>query len=166
MSVMFSGPVVCDAGPIIGLGRVGLESLPFDLFPRVLVPEEVERELLGEDSPDADRIGRALSKGEIVSLEEEADPFLSAELDPGEAAVIAVAMERGISGVVIDDRKGRRVASTVYGLRVKGAAGLLVEAKRRGLVGQVGPLLEGMKEGGYFLSPGIMDACLRAAGEL
>ncbi len=47
MSGMFTRPVVCDAGPLIGLARVGLEGLPFDLFPCVEIPEEVVRELLG-----------------------------------------------------------------------------------------------------------------------
>lgn len=37
-------------------------------------------------------------------------------------------------------------------LRVKGRAGLLVAAKRAGLVGEVRPLLDSMVKKGYFLS--------------
>jgi predicted nucleic acid-binding protein len=48
---------------------------------------------------------------------------------------------------------------------VKGTGGLLVEAKARGFIPEVRPLLEKMKAEGYFLSPRLMNECLRRAGE-
>ena len=38
---------------------------------------------------------------------------------------------------IIDERRGRRIAQHVYGLPVKGPAGILVEAQRRGLISGV-----------------------------
>ncbi|HVT18236.1 MAG TPA: DUF3368 domain-containing protein [Thermoanaerobaculia bacterium] len=45
---------------------------------------------------------------------------------------------------MIDERRARRIAAQVYGLAVKGTAGILVEAKRAGIVSKVRPLLEDM----------------------
>jgi hypothetical protein len=86
-------------------------------------------------------------------------------LDTGEAAVISTALELGPSSVILDERKARRIASHVYGFQVKGTAGLLVEAKNRGMIETVRPYLIGMIQGGYFLGPNLVAACMVAAGE-
>lgn len=49
MNPIFTAPVVCNAGPLIGLARVNLAWLPFRLFPEVIVPDEVRAELLVGD---------------------------------------------------------------------------------------------------------------------
>ena len=53
MPDFFSRPVVCNTGPLIGLGRAGLAHLPGRIFPSVLVPETVVSELLAGVAPDA-----------------------------------------------------------------------------------------------------------------
>lgn len=94
-----------------------------------------------------------------------ADPMLAAQLDRGEAAVMATATRHGNLAVLMDERKGRRVATLVYRLEVIGTAGLLVAAKRRGIIQRVGPCLEGMREAGYFLADALVAECLKRAGE-
>lgn len=165
MNPIFAAPAVCNAGPLIGLARVDLESLPFRLFPEVIIPEEVRSEILVGDSPDHPQLELVLKTARIHPPAAKPNPLLLAELDSGEAAVISVALELGLSAVVLDEKKARRIAAHAYGLNVKGTAGLLVEAKRQGLIESVKPYLEGMIRGGYFLGPGLVDACLAAAGE-
>lgn len=75
---MFDHPVVCNTGPLIGLARIGLAHLPFDLFPAVYVPREVVNELLGADSPDATGLERVLSGAKIPPLQVQLDPFIAA----------------------------------------------------------------------------------------
>lgn len=165
MNPMFTAPVVCNAGPLIGLARVDLAWLPFRLFPEVIVPEEVRAELLVRESPDRIQLLEVLEQARIHQCHEKPNPLLQAELDSGEAAVIAVALELGLSAVVLDEKKARRIATHAYGLSVKGTAGLLIEAKRRGLIETVKPYLDGMIRGGYFLGPKLVSSCLEAAGE-
>jgi len=165
LSPIFTAPVVCNAGPLIGLARIDLAWLPFRLFPEVIVPEEVRRELLVRDSPDHSQLKEALEQARIHPGQTGQDLLLQAELDSGEAAVIAVALQLGLTTVLLDEKKARRIATHAYGLTVKGTAGLLVEAKNRGLIETVRPCLEGMIRGGYFLGPKLVAACLAAAGE-
>ena len=65
MNSVFLSPVVCNAGPLIGLARVHLEWLPFQLFPEVIVLEEVSRELLVKDSADHEQLAVVLEKARI-----------------------------------------------------------------------------------------------------
>lgn len=93
------------------------------------------------------------------------EPLLSAELGRGEAEVIALATARSGAAVLIDERRGRRIAETVYGLTVRGTVGTLVVAKRRQLIAEPFPHLDALTRSGYHLAPSLIDAACRAVGE-
>ena len=65
----------------------------------------------------------------------------------------------------MDEARGRRVARDVYGLQVVGTGRVLVEAKRAGLVVSVKPLIEAIRNNGYWLSDRIVAEILEQAGE-
>jgi len=69
---------------------------------------------------------RAPSEGS-VALSAPPAPLATHALDAGEAAVIQLALERGIATVCIDEWRGRR-AARACGLAVTGSLGLLVRA--------------------------------------
>lgn len=78
--------------------------------------------------------------------------------------MIALAREIG-AGVVMDERKGRRVAVMAYGLHVVGTGRILLEAKERGRIGRVRPLVEQMQDAGYYLSMRLKERLFQEAGE-
>ena len=165
MPEFFDRTIVCNTGPIIGLSRVGLSHLMGALFAKVLLPEAVVAELRAKHAGDADQIKHAISLAEIISLAHPPDPLLIAELDPGEASVIQGARERNLQAVLIDERRAIRIASTIYGLHVRGTCAMLVEAKQRLLISDVRTPLDGMIAAGYFIGPQLRAECLRRAGE-
>lgn len=157
--------VVCNTGPLIGLARVGLESLLFRLFQEVIIPSAVRDELLAKTSPDHAKLAAVLQMARIYECQHPPNALLAAELDRGEAEVITAAQELGLANVLVDERKARRIASNAYKLNVKGTAGLLVDAKKAGMISTVAPYLDGMIQAGYFLGPTLVAACLKAAKE-
>ena len=165
MPEFFGSTIVCNTGPIIGLSRAGTCHLLGALFARVLLPEPVVAELRAAHTGDAAEIERAIALTDVVPLVQAPEPLLLADLVLGEASVIQVCREHGIKNVLIDERRARRVANTVYGLTVKGTCALLLEAKNRRLVAAVRPALEAMKAGGYFIGTQLMAECLRRAAE-
>jgi hypothetical protein len=88
------------------------------------------------------------------------------ELGDGEAEAITLAVRREAKLLLMDDRRARRVAELAYRLRVKGVAGVLVVAKRRGFITAVRPLLEAMRGRGYYLSQRLIERACREAGEV
>lgn len=157
--------VVCNTGPLIGLAQVGLEMLPFQLYPEVIVPATVRDELLAKPTTDHAKLVAALQHATVHHCKNPPDALLVAELDDGEAEVITAAHELGLTNVLIDERKARRIAARIYHLHVKGTAGLLVDAKKEGIIPRVAPYLDGMIQAGYFLGPSLVEACLKAANE-
>lgn len=161
-----NGPVVTNSGPLIALASVGqLDILPA-LYTTVLVPEAVWREVTeaGAGRPGARELV-STSWTTRVTLDPPPDRLLTEELGAGEAEAIALAVQHEARLLLMDDRRARRVAELAYGLRVKGVAGILVAAKREGIISAVRPLLEMMRVHGYYLSPRLIERACREAGE-
>ena len=85
------------------------------------------------------------------------------EVTQGEAAAIALAKNEG-GLLLMDDDRGRRLAFRL-GLAVKGTLGILILAKRRGHIANVGPLLNDLLANGIRLSTKLIEATIREAGE-
>lgn len=66
---------------------------------------------------------------------------LRTELDAGEAEAIARAIERRAGLILVDERRGRRIA-TGAGFKVTGLLGVVAKAKRAGLIDLAKPVLE------------------------
>jgi predicted nucleic acid-binding protein len=157
--------VVADSGPLIALAIGGCLHLLRDLYGKVLVPDAVWHEVTeaGQGKAGAAEIAAAAWL-ERTRLGRSPDPLLRAELGPGEAEAITLAAERkGL--LVVDERQARRIAEMAYGLRVRGTVGTLVLAKRRGLAAAVRPILEKMRQGGYYLSDSLIEAACESMGE-
>jgi uncharacterized protein len=69
---------------------------------------------------------------------------LSQDLDGGEAESIALALEAKAEVLLMDERLGRETAEHL-GLRYIGLIGILVQAKRSGLIDRVEPLLNALR---------------------
>lgn len=165
MADFFSRPVVCNTGPLIALSRAGLGGLLAQMFPRVITTSIVVQELTAKDAGDGAQIQATLATGIEIVVATTPDPLLTTELDLGEASVIQAARDLNLSGVLIDERRARRIAAEAYGLEVRGTCAVLVQAKRRDLLANVKPALEAMIVGGYFIGPLLFAESLKQAGE-
>ncbi|MEO5342086.1 MAG: DUF3368 domain-containing protein [Gammaproteobacteria bacterium SHHR-1] len=161
---MLADCAVINSGPLVALSLTGQLDLLPHLFGQFWIPQQVFHEVAvaGLGKPGASAIGDARWSAHVC-VAPEPDPLLVAELDAGEAAVIALARSLTPCLVILDEKRGRRIANQIYGLPVKGTAGLLVEAYRRGLLDDVRAPLLGLKRAGYFVSDSVIEAACSAA---
>jgi predicted nucleic acid-binding protein len=89
---------------------------------------------------------------------------LLARLDPGEAAVIQLALELGTTQVLIDERSALKEAVR-EGLTPVGSVGIILLAKRKGLIAEVKPHLHEMRNKGLYLGKKVLDDAIIRAGE-
>ncbi len=80
-------------------------------------------------------------------------------LDAGEASSIALAIENPGCRVIIDEKKGRRVA-LAFGLDLTGTLGVLTEAAKGNLINIDSKLIERLEELGFRLSNELRDEFL------
>ena len=90
-------------------------------------------------------------------------PGLPPDLHLGEREAIVLAQELGAQ-LLIDERRGRTLAAE-WGLDVFGSLGVLAEAKRRGLLAQVKPIVESMLTVGYWIDDELIPPFLKETGE-
>jgi hypothetical protein len=154
--------IVVNTGPLIALGKIGA----FEIIGRLPLRFATPREVADEIEAGA-RVGLPVLLPPWVTvhtLAESIVPLAQHVLDKGEAAVIQLALERGISDVCIDEWRGRRAATSV-GLRVTGSLGLLGRAKRVGLISEAFPWVEKLRDSGTYYHPDLVRRFLTAMGE-
>lgn len=158
--------VVADAGPLIALARIGRIELLNRLYGGMVVPHAVLEEFqLDSGRPGATALDRALSEGWLEVMKVPTEVLeLKSLLDPGEAEAICLAEAIGCRFLLIDERRGRAVARN-RGIPVVGTGGLLVTAKRKGVINSVTAELGQLLENGYRLAPTLVEEILRLAGE-
>lgn len=156
--------LVVNSGPLIALSLVNqLQVLP-RLYRRILVPPAVVREVveLKTAAPGADLLQQA--PWIQVAQVSKPSPLLPAFLGLGEVEAITLASEQSGSLLLIDDYRARRVAEAM-GLTAVGTAGVLVRAKQEGQIKAVAPLLEALRQNGYFISDKVVAKAREKAGE-
>ena len=151
--------VVSDTSPLTALITVGEAELLPKLFNEVVIPEAVRDELL-RSHPSLP----AWLRVETVRNSAEARRMASV-VDAGEAEAIELAKELHADRLLIDERKGRRLAIQ-EGVPVIGLLGALLLAKRRGLIPSArAPLQRLENEAGMYLSEAIKDEAFKSVGE-
>jgi hypothetical protein len=145
--------VVSNTSPIFYLSTIGQLDLLRQLYSEIVIPTTVFNEITNVGNTDASaRVVPTLSWMKTQSATDRAFVnTLRAELDPGEAEAIALAVELNADRLLMDERLGRAAAMRV-GLQVIGVLGILIAAKRNNLIQEVKPLLDALIEQvGFYL---------------
>jgi predicted nucleic acid-binding protein len=160
--------IVADTGPIIGLAKIGRVSLLKKLAEEVLIPPIVHKELYGKIGAESDQIDQALNDFvhvvELGPLDLNLDERFT-NLGEGEKQCILLSsnLKREVI-LLIDDRAGRQAADSLNILKI-GLVGILLLAKKRGLIDNVVSLLHELREAGYWLSDEVIAVARTLAEE-
>ena len=156
--------IISDTSVLTNLIQLDQLSLLEKLFGHVLIPKKVFSELskIPGQIPIIERISwieiRSVSNSEIVEK-------LAMQLDLGEAESIALAIEEKADLLLIDERKGRRIAQQ-NGILITGLLGILIEAKAEKHLKEVKPLLDKLIfEIGFRVSPKLYQQVLTEINE-
>jgi predicted nucleic acid-binding protein len=158
--------VISNTSPLQYLHQLGLLGILPQLVGRVTVPQAVADELeagraLGHDLPDVTSLGWA-----GVRVPTSSQHVISPDLGRGETDVLRLALELPADEVVVilDDARARAAAGRL-GLKLTGTLGVLLDAKRAGLIAAVTSPLDRLDALGFRLAQHTRAAVLKLAGE-
>ncbi len=160
--------VVSDTSALWTLAAVGRADLLRELYGRVVVPPAVAAEFVQPRGLPVGKTQLTLPAFvEVVSVSDASKVRVLAEgLDYGESEAIALAIELKADVLLLDEREARLVAQQ-RGLQFTGAVGVLLQAKQRGLLPAIRPILEAARtQFGFFLSQRVLHRVLTDADEL
>ena len=135
-----SGRVVSNTTPLIVLAGVGLLDLLPILYGSIAIPTVVRDEYIAGMKPGEPDIS-GLPWLQVYPIAVNA--ATSSSLDRGELAAIELAIALNASGILLDNRDAR-IEAQRRGLFVTGSIGVLLDAKRRGAIALVAPVLDQM----------------------
>jgi uncharacterized protein len=160
--------IVSNTGPLIGLGKIQQLGLLARLAQSVYIPPQVRVELLARSGPETAALAAALRDHIQVKEPSILDPITEralSRLDEGERQAIALARSFPQPVLLLLDDRASRKAAQSLNLPVSGLAGLLLLAKRQGLLAAVSPLLETLQNAGYWVSAELVEVVRKLAGE-
>jgi len=156
---------VLDASPIILLGKADLLKTVSPLAKIWIIPEGVIREV--EAKRPIESYLSEISYGSEVVKENvsKINPSIAAwDLGRGESEVLTLALEKSGTGVVLDDLQARKCA-TLFDISLIGSLGLILLAKRKGLLNLARPEIERLKAVGLHIDSVMLARILTRIGE-
>jgi uncharacterized protein len=150
--------VVSNSSPLIAFADIDQLDLFPAIFDSILIPPAVAAEI----APSIPDLPQWL---QVESLKQ-AIPrvVLRRSLGAGEREALALAIESRAERILLDDLPARGIARTLE-LSVIGTVGVLLVARRHGLIPRVRPCLDALMKQSFFIGPGLYDHVLHLAGE-
>ena len=159
---------ICDSSTLIHLAKIGRLHLLREFHKKIFIAPAVWKEVVqeGRDWPGSSEVKQGRQAGWI----EVVDPtnqtlihFLRKDLHEGESETIALAVEEKPEIVFLDESEARRIAK-VYGFNITGVIGILIRAKREGLILSLREELDKLRnEAGFWIGDDIYRKALCAS---
>jgi len=145
--------IITDSGCLIALERIDRLDILSTLFSEVWIPPAVSQEF-----------GRSLSWLKVVIPQDQGMiAALKLSVDDGEAEAIALGYEYQYR-LIVDDLKARKVAKRL-GLRITGTVGILITAKKKGIIISVKDVIESLEFVGFYMSDALKIQALKLADD-
>jgi predicted nucleic acid-binding protein len=148
--------VISDTSCFIVLDKINRLDILRNVYDHVFTKPEIIKEF-GKSLPEWIVVSKVMDTKFQVSLE--------SFLGKGESSAIALAREIKNSILLIDEKKGRKIALE-NGIIVTGTPGVILKAKQSGHIPLILPLLEELKIIGFYIGKEIETRMLMDAGEL
>ena len=158
--------IISDTSPLVCLLHLNKINLLQDLFINVIIPTAVFNELIKAKIINETflqfnpfiHIKTPSNKKEVEELRN--------ILDAGESEAIVLSKELKANLLLIDEDRGRKFAKK-YGLTIKGVLGVLLQAKEKGLILKIRPLIERLQtEINFRINKSLLEKILIEANEL
>ena len=148
--------IVSDTSPVSNLLIIGQLDILSQLFGEIIIPPKVFEEI--QRLEDWIKI--------IIPSDTKLVQELNENLDEGESEAIALAKELNAEFILIDEKKGRKVAEQL-GITAIGLLGILLKAKQKRAVERIMPLLDSLRQdAGFWISDVLYHDILMQAEEI
>ncbi|NEO95106.1 MAG: DUF3368 domain-containing protein [Moorea sp. SIO3G5] len=160
--------VVSNTSPITNLSAIQKIDILRQLYGVLIIPQAVYNEMvdLAYEVPGSKEV-QTLS---WIQTRQATNRSLVAELrleiDAGESEAIALAIELNANRLLIDDYQARVIASR-FGLKFTGILGVLLAAKKQGLIKAVKPIVDDLiNQAGFRVSDRVYREIVQMADEV
>jgi len=159
--------IVSNTTPVMDLTVIQRFDWLRQFFGEITIPQAVHDEavIAGHETGGAKQEVLAADWIKVVPVKDRlAVEILLDELDLGEAETIVLAREINADWVLMDERKGRRKSAQLNQQKI-GTLGILLKARQSGLLSELKPELELLRQNGFSIGQQIVDEILHQVSE-
>lgn len=157
--------VIVNSTPIIILSNAQSLSVLKSVYQEITIPKAVFDEVTAKEDSACNELKNNLDWIHIENISNQASKRMyQAKLHAGEVEVMILAQETDADLVILDDNAAKKTAKFL-GLTVTGTMGVLLKAKSLGFISEVKPIIDRIKDNGFFITDEIYKLVLKQAGE-
>lgn len=157
--------VIVNSTPLIILCNIGKLEILKELYEEIVIPQAVYAEVTVKEDSACQQIVSA-EWIHVEQIKDQSDKRMyKAKLHAGEVEVMILAQEDEKADLVVIDDNAAKKTAKYLGLTVTGTVGILLKAKKRGIIKEIRPILENMKGKGFYISEGVEQMILEQADE-
>lgn len=143
--------IISDTSCLIALERINQLHILHQLFSSIFITKEVKTEF-GKSLPHWIIIQKVQNNKKKIELQQ--------IVDEGEASAIALALEIKNCLLIINEKKGRKVAQNLH-IKIAGTLQILVLAKSKGLISSLAQLLSQLEQQNFRFTANLKEEVLK-----
>ena len=155
--------LIADSSALVALSICQSLDLLEPLFGEVQVPEAVFNEVTISQKSESIELAKFL-KGKVKTVETNCYVYLDAYADAGETEAMLLYKQINADWLLIDDKRGRKVAM-INKIKTIGSLGVLLTAKKKGLISTIRPKLDLLARSNLYFSQALRQTVLDMAEE-
>ena len=155
--------IIADSSALVALALCDGLPLLDQLFDDIKVPQIVFEEVVVKGKPAAS-ILRAYLEGKTVPVDMTQALIMPARIGQGEMEAMALYKTLQADYLLVDDQRARKIARLNH-IRITGSHGILLLAKHAGMISEVRPFLEQLRNSDIYVSEHLIRKTLELAGE-
>ena len=158
--------VVVNSTPIIALCNADLLYVLREMYGEIIIPKAVFDEVTAKKDSACYQIRENLEWIKVEQVNDNVDRTMyKPKLHAGEVEVMILARQIPEADlVIIDDNAAKRTAQYL-GLKVTGTLGVLIKAKRKGIIDSFKDAIDKIQDNGFYIDEKLRKMAIEQAGE-
>lgn len=159
--------VIVNSTPLIVLCNANLLFILKELYGNITIPQAVFDEVTAKPDSACLQIKENLDWIFVEKIKDVADrKMYKAKLHAGEVDVMILAQESPQADLVIIDDNAAKKTAKYLGLTVTGTLGVLLKAKKSGIIFSVKDAINKLQANGFYIDSKIVKLVLNQAEEM
>lgn len=158
--------VIVNSTPLIALCNAGLLNVLKAVYGQITIPQAVFDEVTAKPDSACLQIKDNRDWIHVEKIMDVADrKMYKAKLHAGEVDVMILAQNDPKADLVIIDDNAAKKTAKYLGLKVTGTIGVLLKAKRMGVIISVKDAVDQIRNNGFYISEHVIKMAIEQAGE-
>lgn len=159
--------VIVNSTPLIALCNAELLDVLKEIYGEIIIPKAVFDEVTVKNDSACNQIKNHFDWIIVEEIQDATErKMYKAKLHAGEVDVMILAQSNPLADLVIIDDKAAKKTAKYLGLKVTGTLGVLLRAKKEGIIPSVKEAVNKIQKNGFYIEESIYKLVLEQANEL